>query len=249
MAYTHYYGTVLPGNAEIYLLKLQGIVDFSAINPDVIIRLFIEDWNIKKENLDKDAHISVYDDVKLYLLLIGLFIVSIVLMMIFSLVKCIRGKTSDGLSVLKSKFVWDYTIQFFYVVYLKLCLTAMNQIDLKVRNSYYWKALDADFAIGIGAFLIAFPLLSFMFLTCKAKELDEPEVKAKYHNLYSDAALYRNKWAKFYSVAFALRRIVFIAIPFMLSAPMLQVIVFIIFHSLYLAAYISVNPHTDTKRT
>jgi len=249
MAYTHYYGTVLPGNAEIYLLKLQGIVDFSALNPDVVIRLFIEEWNIKKENLDKDAHISVYDDVKLYLLLIGLFIVGAVLMALFSLVKCLRGKSSDGLSVLKSKFVWDYTIQLFYVAYLKLCMTAMNQIDLKARNSYYWKALDADYAIGIGAFLIAFPLLSFMFLTCKSKELDEPQVKAKYQNLYSDAALYRSRWAKFYSIAFALRRIVFIAIPFMFDAPMLQVIVFILFHSLYLAAYINVNPHIDTKRT
>lgn len=74
-------------------------------------------------------------------------------------------------------------------------------------------------------------------------------MKAKYQNLYADAALYRNRWAKFYSVAFALRRIIFIAIPFVFEAPMLQVIVLILFHSLYLAAYISVNPHTDTKRT
>lgn len=57
------------------------------------------------------------------------------------------------------------------------------------------------------------------------------------------------KFTKFYSVAFALRRIVFISIPIIFSDPMIQVIVFMIFHTLYLLTYISVNPHIDRIRT
>ena len=61
--------------------------------------------------------------------------------------------------------------------------------------------------------------------------------------------MFRNNLTKFYSVAFAIRRMVFISIPFLFSQPMMQILVFMLFHTLYLMAYVSVNPHTDSKRT
>ena len=61
--------------------------------------------------------------------------------------------------------------------------------------------------------------------------------------------MFRNNLTKFYSVAFAIRRMVFISIPFLFSQPMMQILVFMLFHTLYLMAYVSVNPHTVSKRT
>lgn len=127
-------------------------------------------------------------------------------------------------------------------------MTVMNQIDLSARDSYYWKAVDSDWAIAIGTLLLAAPLVAFIFLS-KSDNLEEPEVKAKYQNLYSDVGLFRSKFGKFYSIAFAFRRIMFMAIPIMFSDPMIQVMVFMIFHTFYLAAYVSVRPHLDSMRT
>ena len=250
ICYTHYYDTPLPGNAEIYIHELTKLIELSAVNPDILIRAWINpDFNPKLDVIDKDAHISVWNDTKLYLLLIAVFAAIVLLMLILSLVKCVRGQLKEGLSVIKAKFVWDYSIQFFYMAYLKLCMTVMNQIDLNVRDSAFWRATDSDASLAIGVVLIACPVIAFCFLCYKSDELGDAQVKAKYQNLYQDAALYRSKFAKFYSVAFALRRIAFISIPFLFSQPMMQVMVFMIFHSLYLVAYVSVNPHVDTKRT
>lgn len=92
ICYIHYYDTPLPGNAEIYIHELTKLIELSAINPDVLIRAWINpEFNIKLDVIDKDAHISVWNDVKLYLLMIALFAVVVVLMLILSLVKCVRG--------------------------------------------------------------------------------------------------------------------------------------------------------------
>lgn len=87
----------------------------------------------------------------------------VVSMLVISLVKCVRGSLCEGLQILKAKFVWDYTIQFVYIAYLKLCMTVMNQIDLSSRNSYYWRATDSDWAIVIGMLLISTPIGTFYF--------------------------------------------------------------------------------------
>lgn len=125
------------------------------------------------------------------------------------------------------------------MAYLKLCMTVMNQIDLSSRSSYYWKAIDSDWAIGIGSLLLVAPVAAWFFLW-RTEGLEDETVKAKYQNLYSDVALYRSKWGKYYSIAFALRRIVFISIPIVFAEPMIQVIVFMLFHSLYLLTYVGV---------
>merc|ERR1712070_298369 len=103
------------------------------------------------------------NDVKLYVLLIVLLVFVVLSMMIISLVKAVRGTLQDGLQIIKTKFVWDYSIQFFYMAYLKLCMTVMNQIDLSSRNSYYWKAVDSDWAIAIGTLLLVAPVAAWLF--------------------------------------------------------------------------------------
>jgi len=98
--------------------------------------------------------------------------------------------------------------------------------------------------------IFAAPIAMWTFLYRNGPVLDEESIKAKYENLYSEAALYRNPFAKFYSVAFAVRRIMFIAIPIMFRKhPFVQVAAFILIHTLYLVAYLSVNPHIDAKRS
>jgi len=126
-------------------------------------------------------------------------------------------------------------------------MTVMNQMDLNSRNSYYWKENDSNWAIVIGILLIICPALAGLFLY-KSKDLKEVETKAKYQNLYQDAALYRNEFTKYYTIAFALRRIAYISIPMMFAEPMMQVIVFMFIHSLYMISYVAVNPHQDYKR-
>jgi hypothetical protein len=219
------------------------------LNPDEIIRWFNPDFNKGVIAIDGDAHISVWNDVKVYLLLIVVLAIVVLGMLIVSLVKSIRESLKNGLSIIKTKFVWDYSIQFFYMAYLKLCMTVMNQIDLSARNSYYWRASDSDWAIVIGVLLITVPIAAFGFLSYRSNDLEEENVKAKYQNLYADVALYRSPYSKFYSTVFALRRIVFMAVPIMFSEPMMQVMVFMAFHTVYLATYVSVKPHVDTKRT
>lgn len=66
--------------------------------------------------------------------------------------------------------------------------------------------------------------------------------------MYQDAALYRNKFAKYYAIAFSVRRIFFIAIPMMFAEPMMQIMWFMLLHTIYMIAYVAVNPHIDSKR-
>merc|ERR1719265_322206 len=171
--------------------------------------------------MDPDAHISVWNDTKLYVLLILLFAIVVVFMLVASLIKALRKSFSEGLQLIKTKFVWDYTIQFFYMAYLKLCITCMNQFDLAARDSYFWRPEQTDWAIAIFFFMITIPAAAFVFLWKKETSLDSAEVRAKYQNLYQDAALYRNRYAKYYSIAFTIRRIIFIAIPMMFAEPMM----------------------------
>ena len=180
MCYCHYYDTPLPGNAEIYIHELTKVVELEMLNPDGIIRaLFNSDFNKSVTVINKDAHISVWNDVKVYLLMIVVFALVVAIMLVMSLIKYMRSALTEGLSVIKTKFVWDYSIQFFYMAYIKLCMTVMNQIDLSSRNSYYWKAVDSDIAIGIGILLVAAPVAAFVFLW-KSDNLEDKEVKAKY---------------------------------------------------------------------
>ena len=249
IAYCNYYDTPLPGNAEIYIQELTHLVELTFIDPDVLIRAFNPDFNKKLEVINPDAHISVWNDVKLYLLLITVFAVVVLFMAIASLIKALRASFSNGLQIIKTKFVWDYSIQFFYMAYLKLCMTVMNQIDLSVRDSYFWRENESDWAIAIGIFLLAIPAAFFLFLFKKQGELESAEVRAKYQNLYQDAALYRNKYAKYYTIAFTIRRIFFISIPMMFAEPLMQIMWFMLFHTMYMITYVAVNPHIDRKRT
>lgn len=59
-------------------------------------------------------------------------------------------------------------------------MTVMNQIDLKTRDSYYQRALDADYAIGICLVLLAGPVVAFIFLISMSTQLSEPNMKAKF---------------------------------------------------------------------
>ena len=184
IAYCHYYDTPLPGNAEIYIHEVTKLVELSFINPDEIIRAwFNPDFNPALDAIDKDAHISVWNDVKLYVLMMVVLAVVVGLMLIASLVKALRSSFQEGLSVIKTKFVWDYSIQFFYMAYLRLCMTVMNQIDLNNRNSYYWRQTDSDWAVVIGLLLVAAPIAAFLFLY-RTNNLEQSEVRAKWQNLY-----------------------------------------------------------------
>jgi len=248
LAYSHYYDTPIPGNAEIYIHELTSLVELSFLDPDAIIRLWNPEWNEKLEVIDPDAHVLVWNDVKLYLLIMLAFAVVVTLMLIASLVKALRKSFSSGLAIIKTKFVWDYTLQFFYMAYLKLCITVMNQIDLSVRSSNFLRQNDQDWAWVIGTLLVLLPVGAFVFLS-KKQGLEKTEVRAKWQNLYQDAALYRNRFAKYYTVAFSVRRILFIAIPMMWAEPMMQIMWFMFFHTIYMVLYVAVNPHVDRKRT
>ena len=151
---------------------LTKMIELQILDLDVIIRLWNPDFAKQATVINKDAHISVWKDVKLYVLLIIIFAITVISMMILSLIKCIRGSLTEGLQIVKTKFVWDYSIQFFYMAYLKLCMTDMNQIDLSSRNSYYWKATDSDWAIAIGILLVSAPAGAFYFLW-KSEDLEE----------------------------------------------------------------------------
>lgn len=92
MCYCNYYDTPLPGNAEIYLQELTKMIELSLFNPDGIIRAwFNPEFNKALTVMNKDAHISVWNDVKLYALLMVIFAIVVVGMLIASLVKCVRG--------------------------------------------------------------------------------------------------------------------------------------------------------------
>jgi hypothetical protein len=111
IAYSTYYDTSLPGNAEIYIDEIANLVNLSFINPDVIIRAWFDaEFNKELTVINKDAHISVWNDVKLYLLFIFVLAVVFVFMLVASLIKAIRSTFSEGLTCMKTKFVWDYTI-------------------------------------------------------------------------------------------------------------------------------------------
>jgi len=132
---------------------------------------FDPEFNKLPTVINKDAHVSVWNDVKLYLLFIIVLSIVVLFMCIASLIKAIRSSFQEGLSVLKTKFVWDYSIQFIYMAYLKLCMTVMNQIDLNNRNSYYWKQNDSNWAVFIGTMLLVAPIGAFMFLwKCNLQE-------------------------------------------------------------------------------
>lgn len=69
------------------------MIELQLVNPDEIIRaMFNPDFNNNAlQDLDKDAFISVWNDVKLYLLLIVVLAIVIMSMLVASLVKCVRG--------------------------------------------------------------------------------------------------------------------------------------------------------------
>lgn len=248
LAYSHYYDTPLPGNAEIYIHELHHLVEFEFIDPDAIIRLWNPEWNEKLEVIDADAHILVWNDVKVYLLMFFVFAVVVTFMFIASLVKALRKSFSSGLAIIKTKFVWDYSIQFCYMAYLKLCITVANQIDLSVKDSAFQRRNDQAWAWVIGIVLALLPVGAYVFLSRK-QGLEKSEVRAKWQNLYQDAALYRNRFVKYYTIAFSIRRVFFIAIPLMWAEPMMQIMWFMLFHTIYMVLYVAVDPHIDRKRT
>jgi len=62
------------------------------INPDVLIRSLINpEFNKELTVINKDAHISVWNDVKLYVLMIALLAIVIVFMVVASLIKALRS--------------------------------------------------------------------------------------------------------------------------------------------------------------
>lgn len=97
IAYCHYYDTPLPGNAEIYIQELTNLVELAFIDPDVLIRLSNPSWNKKLEVMDPDAHVSIWNDTKLYVLLILVFAIVVVFMLIASLIKALRKSFTEGL--------------------------------------------------------------------------------------------------------------------------------------------------------
>lgn len=132
-------------------------------------------------------------------MILAVFAIVIVLIAIASIL-CKTARAA--LTFIKNKVFMDYSLQFFYMVYIKICITVMNQIDLKVRDSYHFVENDYNWGMFMGVIIFGAPILMFAFLYRNGPVLNEESVKAKYENLYSDAALYRNPLAKFYQVAF-----------------------------------------------
>ena len=95
--------------------------------------------------------------------------------------------------------------------------------------------------------MIACPVAAFYFLFIRNNLNDSTLVS--FRNLHSDVAHFRGRLGRYYSVVFAVRRIVFIAIPVLFDEPLLQIMIFMVFHTCYLMAYVGTNPHTDFKRT
>jgi len=248
ICYCAFYTVKIPGNVDIYTEELTKVVEFSALNPDYIIRLWNAEFNIAPDSVaDQDQLVSVWDDVKVYLLILAVFAVVVAAI---GLAAICSTRARSALATIKDKVVLDYSLQFLYMVYIKICITVMNQIDLAARGSDFWNANDANWGIFLGVLLFAAPIAMWAFLARHGGSLHEESVKARYENLYADAALHRSPLAKFYSVAFAVRRIIFIALPVMLRGqPFMQVAAFILVHTLYLIAYLAVKPHADAKRS
>ena len=85
---------------------MTNLVELSFSNPDEIMRAwFNPDFNPPLDAIDKYAHISVWNDVKLYMLMMVVLALAVELMLITSFVKALRSSFQERLSVIKSKFV------------------------------------------------------------------------------------------------------------------------------------------------
>jgi len=136
ICYCGYYKIKIPANAKIYMEELTKVIEFAALNPDNIIRLWNAKFNeVPASIVSDDQLVSVWDDVKVYFLI--LFVFTIV-MVVIGLASICSEKARSVLTFIKNKVVMDYSLQFFYMTYIKICITVMNQIDLAVRDSYHW---------------------------------------------------------------------------------------------------------------
>jgi len=108
ICYCAYYKIKIPANAKIYMEELTKVIEFAALNPDNIIRMWNAKFNeVPASIVSDDQLVSVWDDVKVYLLILLVFTI---VMVVIGLAAIVSDKARSVLTFIKNKVVMDYSL-------------------------------------------------------------------------------------------------------------------------------------------
>jgi len=130
------------------------------------------------------------------------------------------------------RIYWNFFIRFFIEVYLDLAFVNA----LRLRNYDWMPASDGVstvLASVITAIMIVFPIVSYYLLIKNQNELDEPEMKEKYHEVYENVRT-SSKTALGYTSVFMAKRFGYAFVVMMVERRLYET--FLIIHLLMLGA-------------
>ena len=215
--YLSIYEVAMPANAEIYVERFTNIIQFEFLNPEGIVRVWIEKWSFDdwlrggkiEPLLSPDQEISMLVDLKMYLV-IG------VLLVLVAVVGGVFEKLGKG-QVYSKMWRWfkeGGLIHCMNVTYINICMVVSIQYALFMNKSKYQTMAEKVIVWFIFSYLVLVPLYLFVFLWQDRHRLSaDIKIRDVYFYLFKDIHTARNGGTIFYIPLSILRRALFVMIP------------------------------------
>jgi len=127
-----------------------------------------------------------------------------------------------------------------------MCLTVGFQVKMLIKKSSYVDGVQSNTAFFIAAYVLIIPIFMMFFMLRNRENLNKPEFKARFSNMYADVHLKRSRFTIVYQPLFLFRRILFVAIPCTLVGyASIQIQLYSLFTSFYIIFIINIDPHIE----
>lgn len=139
ICYLYIYDVNFPANTEIYLEEFIKLLEFQFLKPDKFIREFIdEDFSYSKLTtgftessieLDSDQGENMYDNMMIFAILIGLFVLLVCCLCLCLIIKRCRSKVSKLLTSLFNMMVFNGIIEAILISYVYSMVQCCIQLE------------------------------------------------------------------------------------------------------------------------
>ena len=166
----------MPVNAKIYDDEMIKIIEFRLLNPDGIIGLFIPgfkltNWIKGTMKGSSDTESNMLDDMFVYILVGGVFLLVVAVMITLMVIKPCRNKIKAKLVQIKNKTLFNGIIRSIIISYLGATMSACKQISYWIEQDEGQENSQIITAVSMLVVLLLIPILFMVFLYKNREDL------------------------------------------------------------------------------
>lgn len=172
------------------MVEFTKLVEFDMLKPDSMISMFTKskfkllDWMQGKDSFGENEEKTILDDMKLYIMAFGVFLMVLCCMCFVMTLRKYRKKIKENFQKLKKMVFFNVIIRSITIVYVQFAISCGFQIKRYCMGDEEQSIEDRLIGLILFIGLFGYPIFAWYIMRRFKDRLEEPAIFDKISNFY-----------------------------------------------------------------